>query len=693
MKLSMSVVTTATLLGMSFQALAAEKVLLANEGYLQFLGRGNLVESLGLEKGNGFAVLNQFADYGKKYVRMQQTYFGLKVFGEHVVQTQSEQGFVESLGGAVYRNLSADLAGVKPRISWKRALRIAKNANDSVAEGVRSNSVYRNERSEFQIFVDDNHKAHLAFVVDFVKDAPEGGKPSRPFVIVDAVSGEVLKQWEGLNHLEANGPGGNQKTGKYLYGKDFASLNVSDNCTMENDKVVTVDLAGSTKASNTPFKFNCPTNTNREVNGAYSPLNDGHFFGGVVFDLYKSWYNTVPIKQKLTMRIHYGTRYENAFWDGSAMTFGDGASMFYPLVSLDVSAHEVSHGFTEQNSGLVYNGEPGGMNEAFSDMAGEAAEYFMLGKNDFQVGAQIFKKEGQALRYMDNPKKDGNSIDHAKDMTKTLDVHYSSGVYNKAFYLLATTAGWSTKKAFDVFVLANRSYWTPNTKFNVGACGVEKAAGDLQYNVADVTAAFSAVGVSCAAGSNELPVANFLAAVSGDNDKTIQFTDNSTDEDGKVVAWNWNFGDGFTSQEKSPKHEYSDFGEYKVSLTVKDDKGAAASFEKLVKVKDNAVVLLQNDVPLEKLSAAKDETSHYMIKVPAGATKLVISTSGGTGDSDLYMKFGAPASTTSWDQRPYKAGNNETVTLSGTSVKEGVYYIMLYGFQGYSGLTLRATYQ
>jgi hypothetical protein len=63
------------------------------------------------------------------------------------------------------------------------------------------------------------------------------------------------------------------------------------------------------------------------------------------------------------MRTHYSSSYENAFWDGSTMSFGDGASTFYPLVNADVSGHEVSHGFTEQHSNLTYSGQSGGMNE------------------------------------------------------------------------------------------------------------------------------------------------------------------------------------------------------------------------------------------------------------------------------------------------------------------------------------------
>ncbi len=267
-----------------------------------------------------------------------------------------------------------------------------------------------------------------------------------------------------------------------------------------NNNVITVNLNGGTSGS-TPFQFTCPRNEYKQINGAYSPINDAHFFGNVIFNMYRDWFNLRPISQTLYMKVHYSSNYENAFWDGTAMYFGDGATTFYPLVSLDVSAHEVSHGFTEQNSGLVYSGQSGGMNEAFSDMAGEAAEYYARnGVNDWLVGTEIFKSSG-ALRYFADPTRDGRSIDNASKYTSGLDVHYSSGVYNKAFYTLAKTAGWNTRKAFEVMVDANRLYWTPNSTFNQGACGVEKAATARGYVTADVTKAFAAVGVSCSGGT------------------------------------------------------------------------------------------------------------------------------------------------------------------------------------------------
>jgi len=198
--------------------------------------------------------------------------------------------------------------------------------------------------------------------------------------------------------------------------------------------------------------------------------------------------------------------YDNAFWNpaSATMTFGDGERMFYPLTSLGVGAHEVSHGFTEQHSGLNYFGQSGGMNEAFSDMAAQAAEFFAYGHNSWEIGPEIFKKDGEALRYMEKPSKDcdgslpGNycSIDDASEYTSNLDVHYSSGVYNRFFYLLGTSKGWDTKKAFDVMVAANMNYWTASSTFEQAACGVIQAATDQKYSTDAVIEAFKVVKVA-----------------------------------------------------------------------------------------------------------------------------------------------------------------------------------------------------
>lgn len=245
------------------------------------------------------------------------------------------------------------------------------------------------------------------------------------------------------------------------------------------------------------------------VNGGYSPSADALFGGQVIKEMYEDWYNTDVLTKPdgspmvLEMAVHEDM--DNAYWDGRRMTFGDGISMFYPLTSLGVASHEISHGFTEQHSDLSYYGQSGGMNEAFSDMAAQAAELFAYGKSSYQIGPEIMKDKGTALRYMDVPSKDCNggkpgdwcSIDSAKQYYSGLDVHFSSGVYNRAYYTLATTEGWDQRKAFDVMVKANQDYWTSGSTFNQGACGVVNATKDLGYDTQAVVNAFAAVDVAC----------------------------------------------------------------------------------------------------------------------------------------------------------------------------------------------------
>ena len=440
---------------------------------------------------------------GTVHARYKQTFNGVPVFGEDVIVNTKNGN--KKFAGAVLEKI--ELAQMKRSgFSAADALAMAKKLNlKSAAKNVQ----FENESSELMVFVDDAGVAHYAYVTSFFADSEAG--PTRPYTIIDAETQKVLKSWEGLAHHEdhdatreattATGPGGNTKTGKYQYGVDFDALSISTStdgkCIYENDVVKTIDLKHATNSS-VIYKFACGENTYKEINGAFSPVNDAQFFGEAIFKLYKDWFQTSPLTFKLAMRVHYSNSYENAFWNGSSMTFGDGATRFFPLVSLDVSAHEVSHGFTEQNSGLTYSAQSGGINEAFSDMAGEAAEYYMnKGRNDFMVGGEIFKVAGKGLRYFEDPTKDGRSIGHAKDYKQGMDVHYSSGVYNKAFFLLAKMEGWDVQKSFSVFVKANQDYWTASTDYNKGACGVQDAAKDLQLDVEAVKAAFAGVGVKC----------------------------------------------------------------------------------------------------------------------------------------------------------------------------------------------------
>jgi vibriolysin len=223
-------------------------------------------------------------------------------------------------------------------------------------------------------------------------------------------------------------------------------------------------------------------------------MNDAQYFGQQVFNMYRDWLGVRPIHQKLIMRVHYGENLGNAFWDGQQTIFGDGNDSMYPLATWDVIAHEVSHGFTEQNSGLEYRDMSGGINEAFSDMAAAALGQYVFGDYNWKFGEDVMK-HSEAIRYFINPGKDGYSIGHIANYYQGMDVHNSSGIFNKAFYHLATSEQWNIKKAFRAFATANQLYWQPNASFKQGADGVCEAAKALNYSAGAVSLAFAQVGI------------------------------------------------------------------------------------------------------------------------------------------------------------------------------------------------------
>ncbi len=676
-------------------------------------------EMLGMESGSALVQIGVVDEAdGTRHYRYQQTFRGIPVWGEHVVVSE-RKGEVLNLFGRQASDLAADLGSMKASLTSAKALSIAK-AGERLAKNVRT----EREESRQMIHIDDKGTARLVYVVSFFADKVGGGEPRRPFVIVDAQSGNVLLRWDGLTTAQVGtGPGGNAKTGQYEWGSGgkYGYLDVAQSgttCTMNNTDVKTVNLNGGT-SSTTAFSYTCPRNTVKTINGAYSPLNDAHYFGGVIQNMYNAYMGVKALTFQLVMRTHYSSSYENAFWDGSTMSFGDGASTFYPLVSVDVAGHEVSHGFTEQHSNLTYSGQSGGMNEAFSDMGGEATEYYWKGSNDFLVGPEVFKASG-ALRYMCNPTQDGGSIDNAANYNSGLDVHYSSGVYNKAFCTLAKTAGWDTVKAFKSFARANSLYWTPSSTFISGACGVETAATDLGYTKADVTAAFAVVGVSCNGGggggggtptalTNGVPVTGVSGASgsdkvytldvpagatglkfvtsggSGDADLYVKF--GSAPTTSSYTCRSWASGNAETCSIATAQagkyyvlvHAYSTFSG--LSLTGSYSTGGGGG---------GGGNVLTSGVPVSLPAQASGTTSaNYTLVVPSGQSKVVFTISGGTGDADMYVRRGSAPTTSTYDCRPYLSGNSETCTFNAPTA--GTYYVNVRAYSAYSGVSLKGT--
>jgi Zn-dependent metalloprotease len=222
-------------------------------------------------------------------------------------------------------------------------------------------------------------------------------------------------------------------------------------------------------------------------------------YGGVVRDYFKTMLNRNSIDNvgmDLILNVHHGANYNNAFWDGDEMTFGDGDGKLFTSFarSLDVVAHELAHGVTQFTANLEYRSQSGALNEHFSDVFGSVITQYHNNQTahdaDWLIGDEIMGPElyGEALRSMKEP---GTAYDNAllgkdpqpADMSKYYSgqddnqgVHINSGIPNKAFYLVAMEIG--TDKAAFIWYQALQKLW-PTAKFNDAVKVITDAARDL----------------------------------------------------------------------------------------------------------------------------------------------------------------------------------------------------------------------
>jgi len=190
---------------------------------------------------------------------------------------------------------------------------------------------------------------------------------------------------------------------------------------------------------------------------------------------------------------------------------------------------------------------------------------------------------------------------------------------------------------------------------------------------------------------NVAPVANFSVATSG---LTASFTDASTDSDGSIASRQWNFGDGSSSTSSNPSHTYAAAGTYTVTETVTDNAGASSSKSMAVTLSSGTSTggtVLANGVAVALPAKALGTwSSTYTLAVPAGRTTLTFSISGGSGDADLYVRYGASPTATTYPGRPYKTGNYETCTFN--SPQAGTWYVRVRAYAAYSGVSLKGSY-
>jgi Zn-dependent metalloprotease len=253
------------------------------------------------------------------------------------------------------------------------------------------------------------------------------------------------------------------------------------------------------------------------VNEAYDGL-------GATFELYSEVYKRDSIDGKglpLDGSVHYGTKYDNAFWNGERMVFGDGDGVIFGrfTVAVDVIGHELTHGVTQYTAGLEYQGQSGALNESISDVFGSLVAQYQKKQNVDQaswlIGQGLFTKsvKGVALRSMkapgtayDDPHlgKDPQPATMAGYVTTTDDdggVHTNSGIPNHAFYLVATKIGGNAwERAGQIWYDTLLGTLKPSVDFAGFATATLAAArkryGGSSAEAAAVQAGWTGVGVT-----------------------------------------------------------------------------------------------------------------------------------------------------------------------------------------------------
>ncbi len=656
----------------------------------------NIVANEARFKANGnedFIVKRQWIDQlGKQHTQMTQTINGLKVYGtDMTVHTDAVDKF-----GAKSNKIYA--------VSGRLAINGDSLDRSSIGTSMRAVAAARN--------------------IGDIVDAPELA------YIFDQVTGKTSLSWK----IEVTYVDNGDFSHDILFFDAHSTKLITRHARVHSAKNWKTYDHQNQSYSTAPTKLLC-SNTQSCGDSSAQRAHDG---ASSVYDFYKNRFgrNGVNGSDMTTISsVHVETNLNNAFWYSNRMMYGDGdGSQFYDLtLAHDVIGHELTHGVTEYTAGLIYQNASGALNEAWSDILGVSAESYKKGNTqpDWKLGEEVMVSGG-ALRYMNNPTADGYSKDwyperipFTSSPSNSNDqggVHGNSGIANLAFQLVvdggthprgkstANVPSIGLAKAEQIFYRALATYMGQSTDFAGARTATAQAAQDL-YGATEKTAvetAWCAVGVGTCPGdtptggnalTNGVAKTGISASTGGDVVFTLDVPAGATN-----ISFNMSGGTGdadmYVKFGATPTDSSYDCRPYKSGNT-ESCTGTQTGGTYYVRLKAyssfSGVSLTGSytaassgpspiDSTVNSVAVSKSAWKRYTLDLGTGYTSLVVTMSGGTGDADLYTRHGAQSTSTAYDCRPYKSGNNETCTHN--SPASGTWYIDLYGYSAASGITL-----
>ncbi|WP_223643075.1 M4 family metallopeptidase [Corallococcus sp. EGB] len=541
---------------------------------------------LGLGSRDDFQLSSSSTDsFGQTHARFAQTYQGVPVWGAMAITHQglssgdiriTTDGLRKGIRLDVTPTLDAKSAVAKAtqELAPKGEFAVAPNSELIVYPQTRLVNRYPGKPAAQQNAADFDTEVvayRLAYHVHTELENAKDGVKHTDFII-DARSGDVLKKWNSLQTAAAKGLGHSQYSGDVSLdvfqnaqglfelrdvtragGEGIRTYDVN-HAAVQNGVVPTLTLY--TDADNVwgdGQNYIVGANNTLSTNGQTAAV-DAHFGLLATWDFYKKIFGRDGIDgfgSPTYNRVHASNLYNNAFWsDGCfCMSYGDGsfpaAGGFRSMGVLDVTGHEMTHGVTSHTAGLIYDGESGGLNEANSDIFGTLTEFWVAngrGSTIGDTGGNWLMAEQLSdfpLRVMFRPSLDGASPDAWYPGIGNVDVHYSSGPMNRAFYFLsqgvqplsvstdyssrylpAGARGIGNDKAAAIWFRALTTYLFPSSNYMSARTSALQAAADLfgsqsnEYRA--VQNAFAAINVGYTAGTYDDRTAPTVAAsVSG----------------------------------------------------------------------------------------------------------------------------------------------------------------------------------
>ncbi len=399
-------------------------------------------------------IRNDADDIGMNHRRYQQYYQQVKVVtGEYILHER--QGRVVSANGMFYRGINLSTV---PSFTEKNALDAALRTIGA------SKYLWQASAAEQELWLGHAHasaypkgelvvipqtaefnktKANvLCWAFDVYSIAPH----ERWMVYVNAQNGEVVFRENRICTITVNGTAVTRYSGTQTIKVDSVSAtNYRLRDASRGGGVETYNLANGTTYVNTDFT---DTDNNWNPGAPDNAALDAHWGAEKTYDYYMSVHNRNSynnLGSVLRSYVHYSSGYNNAFWNGSVMTYGDGdGSTFSPLTEMDICAHELTHGVTSTSSNLTYSYQSGALNESFSDIFGVTVDFFARpAQANWTMADQSYTPAtpGDGIRYMNNPNLAGDPDTYLGTnwYTGTGDnggVHYNSGVQNFWYYLL-----------------------------------------------------------------------------------------------------------------------------------------------------------------------------------------------------------------------------------------------------------------